>query len=309
MVPSDAPEMPKRILITSTDKVKITLYIERDDIICTFCLTPGHVVEKCKKRLNHEQLFPTINEPVAHRLFVHKTGRPQNNSSPSTSNSSSIWQQPSISQEQNTFMPQFSSPTTSTEDKDQTESTSQPQTIFGEILSKSSHQQTSRSLSTPEVPLDNSLSLSPLQTQLPISGPDDFEEDSANKPSQNPSKRIHSPDEDVMSESSSTSTASLTTGKKKRKAKEKSKSALEAVIDAMKFTDSFLPADQFRKFMSECRGRANGKAVADSYTSNTGALLVQLQQAENLCVDINLKRRFKRAQDALFEDDTQEEET
>lgn len=79
MIPSDAPEVPPRILITSADGLKQTLYIEKDDLFCTHCKAPGHSIEKCKPYLNKE--FPEFQPPASHRLHVRhqRTNTTSNN--------------------------------------------------------------------------------------------------------------------------------------------------------------------------------------------------------------------------------------
>lgn len=62
MIPDEAPEMPKRMLITAKETgSKFTLYIEKDEIVCSFCTRPGHVSEKCKKKQEFQQSFPELN--------------------------------------------------------------------------------------------------------------------------------------------------------------------------------------------------------------------------------------------------------
>lgn len=75
MIPHDAPEMPKRMMITSPEGVKHTLYIDKDDIMCTFCMVPGHTVDNCKKRKERDDNFPAFYPPPSHRLLIRKPVR------------------------------------------------------------------------------------------------------------------------------------------------------------------------------------------------------------------------------------------
>lgn len=78
----------------------------------------------------------------------------------------------------------------------------------------------------------------------------------------------------------------------------------------MKFKENYLSSGHFSLFMKDCRGKQNSRNVAARFTSNFGALIVQLQEADTLCMDFNLKRRFQRAAEALIEssDDKKKEE-
>ena len=84
MVPENAPEMPPRMQITSVEGHKQTLYIEKDDLFCTFCKTPGHPVNRCKKMQLQEKQFPEYQPPVSQRLFVKQNRREPPKSSNST---------------------------------------------------------------------------------------------------------------------------------------------------------------------------------------------------------------------------------
>lgn len=77
MIPHDAPEMPTRIQITSTEGLKQTLYVEADDEICKFCRTSrgvGHTYETCKRRQEQqEEDFPAFQPPAQFRLTQMRT--------------------------------------------------------------------------------------------------------------------------------------------------------------------------------------------------------------------------------------------
>lgn len=80
MIPSEAPEAPKRLVVTSPEGVKTTLYIDKDEIMCDYCKVPGHLEEKCKKKASDQEDFPFFNAPPQHRIFNQRTqhGQRQN---------------------------------------------------------------------------------------------------------------------------------------------------------------------------------------------------------------------------------------
>lgn len=118
----------------------------------------------------------------------------------------------------------------------------------------------------------------------------------------NSTKRTHSPDEEIeITSESSSSGATLGRDKKRVKKKGKEEQALATVINNMTFRDTYLNADNFKLFMEGVRGKANARSLASQYTQNFGSLIVQLNEAENLCMDRNLRRRFKRVADGLLE--------
>ena len=75
MVPDNAEEVPTRIIITSQDGMKQTLYIEKDEQYCPFCKVPGHPLSKCKKRQLQDKDFPEFSQPVSRRLYVRNNRR------------------------------------------------------------------------------------------------------------------------------------------------------------------------------------------------------------------------------------------
>lgn len=104
IVPNDGPEIPKRLLITNkNDGNKQTLYIDRDEIVCTFCSAPGHSVDKCKRKELQEKEFPSFAPPAGHRLFNHSISKPQDRRR-------RISTPDNINPETNDFLPQFSKP-------------------------------------------------------------------------------------------------------------------------------------------------------------------------------------------------------
>lgn len=75
MIPSEAPEAPKRLIVTSPEGVKTTLYIDKDEIMCDYCKVPGHLEEKCKKKTSDQQNFPTFTPPNSHRLLTSRNSQ------------------------------------------------------------------------------------------------------------------------------------------------------------------------------------------------------------------------------------------
>ena len=67
----------------------------------------------------------------------------------------------------------------------------------------------------------------------------------------------------------------------------------------MKFTDSEISEETFKRFLSECRGKANSLKIAAKYKASTSELIKKLKEAELLCKEFNLQRRLKRATEAL----------
>lgn len=360
MIPSQAPEMPKRFFVNGTDGSKHTIYVERDEVVCTWCFVPGHVESKCKRKLNHEQVFPQISQPAGHRLFVQRNARQTNSPTITTpindktgNSSTPIIGQPSSSTSQevpqtekpvDNFMPTFGQPSSSIrQEVPQEKPINSPMPLFGQLSSPFSQEvplqaetapnvletlygkiiipnalseQSAASTTAPTEVKDGTTTVSllstlddPLSSRLPTSDDDDdaFQTsfDSSKEISMmmnSNSKRLHSPDkeEEDFSESSSTnSTAGQESKKARKKRRLKEEKALSAVINSMKFTDNFLPPDDFRSFIEDVRGKVNAKTLAYKFTKNLGALIVQLRQAENICMDINLKRRIARASEAL----------
>lgn len=305
MVPQDAPEMPRKILLNGPNSTKFTLYIERDEVVCKFCCLPGHVEEKCKKKLSHQQQFPTINAPVSNRLFVRNQ-----TSLASTS------RDPPVSV--NALTPIF------VHSLNQNSKPNNP----SEILNSDDEPQISNNSNPPfttETPLQQQEEDQQTENQDPQENHDqlamdmDQELQSINASSQPASqsdttKRVHSPtdeDDDRSSQfdrDSSTSSSSLPRPKKKLKKKEKEKEALNAVLNSLKYEENFLSPVDFTLFMKDCRGKQNSRQVASKFTENFGALIVQLNQAERLCMDFNLRRRFQRAAEALIASNSQNEE-
>lgn len=297
LIPTGAPEMPKRLFVKGPDNTNFTLYIERDEIVCSFCLAPGHTAEKCHRRKNHEQLFPEFAPPVSHRLFVNR----QTPSIPATHSS----------EPPNTFMPSFSGNASfSTPEKSaQLQASQETPTdlITLDFEQERPPNPSSQDLTGTRNP-DNP-SIVPAYTDSVDSNSwlDDSMQIEINK---NDNKRKNlSTDEDesirsdtgMFSDTSSASSSTTTSKKAKKKAKTKDKEqiALCEVINQMKFKENYLSKENFTAFMKDARGKQNSRNIAARFTDNFGSLIVQLHEAENLCMDFNLKRRFQRAAEAL----------
>lgn len=106
MLPNEAQPLPPRLIITSSDGLRNTLYIEKDEILCTYCHAPGHTEQRCKKKQAMEKEFPSLTTsyhgPASHRLFVHSTAK---QSQPAREQ----FQENPPQQITNNFMPSFSS--------------------------------------------------------------------------------------------------------------------------------------------------------------------------------------------------------
>jgi len=301
----DSPKMPKRMLITSTDNVKQTLYIEKDEIVCTFCLTPGHTREKCKKLLNHDQDFPTIYQPAGHRLFNKPQQQPTRTISPPTTSIPITLQ--------NSFMPIFNHSKTPPPSNEHPPESTSTLTIYGESVNQEIPSTSiSQERNTPIEEAEETFSMDTAHRE-PQDSDQELEWSNLNVPEKvavfasKQGKRSHSTDDDendvsFLSESSSSSTSLTTKPKKKKNTKKKQQEALTAVLNQMKFQGACLQREDFNRFMCECRGKANSKTIAAKLTSQTnfGALIVQLNEGANLCMDFNLKRRFQRAAEALI---------
>lgn len=397
LIPSNDPkQMPPRIIVTTPEGTKHTLYIEKDEVFCNFCNVPGHLTNRCKKQ--EEQLdknFPAFKPPVSHRLLITKPSRiiKEKNSSYSsvtpdlmpnfnTTNKEQITEevictvpteinketenQPDKSQV--TFSNNFASPT----------HTPTPTNLDLNLLEPQEPAAKSKLLiSTPEVPQLNSQNQSILSTSLwgndlheevffpegekqqtktqptakenthqktPQSNDDSLlinldESESENMETENltsnellnlmlhqkekPKKRFLSPDSPIqdskilrtnthedsntndeefssLSESESVKSNDSKTSKRTKK---KEEAAMDTVLNKMTFNDPELTKEKFIAFMSECRGKANSQKVVTNHTINVAELIKKLNQAQNVCKNFNLQRRFKRASDALTPND------
>lgn len=329
MIPTDNPDPPKRVQITNiSDGTKLTLYIERDELVCQHCLAPGHTIDKCKKKLIDDINYPVFQPPASTRIFnARKPSQTVNsvqsvavndktnfmpvfsNTEKTSSLTSNITSTPMVSSIWSDLDQSFNNPLKSILDKTAPKQQQQMETLssLNEKDSISQHSQ-----ETPSI-LDMST-----EDQEEFQGFQDFQQpspgldalrvqivDQEMLPSKNNSKRVHSPfsEEEQMFEQSISDTSSLSssgdqpTKKKIKKAKEEL--AINQLLNGMKRKSSYLSDEDFRAFLSKCRGKANSRAVATSFTSNIAALIVQLNDAATICMDQNLKRRLSRAAEAL----------
>lgn len=305
VIPDSAPEVPKRMLISGTDNNRYTLYIDKDEIVCTYCLTPGHLEERCKKKQNRDQDFPSIYKPASHRLFVHNRARPEMTTKIDSFSAT------------NSMMPSFNPrPPVSEANNSYDNSGIFQQTLFGDpLIREEITQETSAAEENNPIPIPSP----PRSSTMDISV-EELKSDSEETPvvqdivrklnsqhadnkNEKAIKRRLSPDED---EDSFSDLSESSTSSRKKKSKQKKQDALASVINNMNFNkENCLSKEEFTEFLKDCRGKCNSKSIAGRYTSNFGALIVQLHEAENICMDFNLKRRLQRAAEALAsKDDT-----
>jgi hypothetical protein len=140
----NSPEVPQRIIVTTTEGIKQTLYIDKDELLCAFCNRPGHTVEKCKKKAENEKDFPTFRPPQSHRLIVNTKRRENStNQEKSKHQESSRIEESSRDQETTTslqdnqtcFMPQFSTKPANNPNSNNLDSNMEDtSSIWGDIL-------------------------------------------------------------------------------------------------------------------------------------------------------------------------------
>lgn len=320
------PQLPPLMNITSPDGFKYTIYIDKDELVCNFCLGPGHVEEKCKRKEQQNADFPLMSNfrpPAAHRLFVHSTGESSHaaNKTPQTRpNLDSI----------NNLMPQFSSP-----------SRSRTSSFSSNIEHPS---QEDPPIVTQETPEERRKDQSvPIQEEIDKTHQEntywyDFSQPQSvtiHNEAEAQKKRKHSPEETLQSELKSlkpsqhdssaemeldTSQQSFDSSnemevetdsdsyekvmsKSQQRRQKKEEIVRSNLIKTMNFDDSKLSAQEFEDFLDKCRGKANSKKVAAQITRDKNELLRQLERAFILCPDQNLSRRLDRAIQALKQPD------
>jgi len=331
MLPNEAPALPERILITSPDNVKHTLYLERDDVICTFCHGPGHLEEKCKKKEHVNESFPQLTSnyhgPASHRLFVHsQTPIPQQVSRPPQGSSS----KPA----QNDFMPSYSTqpptttqPSTSTQEKDPTIEETRHQEIprTHEAASANFSRNAEQPFQVNEIedPMDFDFNsedekLQLLKNKKRFLSPEENTHDQDNKYAK---MNTSSNTEEEMSESGQFSESGHQSdqenpldghlspsgpyqqvkSKKAMKKEEKDNAAFNYATSKVVFDDKKLSFYQFQEFIQKARGKANSKQVAAQITTNTSEIITKLEETIIHCNNHNLTRRLQRAAEALKE--------
>lgn len=162
MIPSDAPEVPPRILITSADGLKQTLYIEKDDLFCTHCKVPGHSIDKCKPYHNKE--FPEFQAPASHRLHVrHQRKEPTN----STSSNATVDLMPTFNKQQAKANENSSVPSNETGDgKDGEKSSNQATAVENLINFEEKQPQPTKPSNEQQLPLSHDLISNELSTSV-----------------------------------------------------------------------------------------------------------------------------------------------
>lgn len=329
------PQLPERMVITSpTDDYKQTLYIDRNEVICNFCLGPGHVEQKCKRK---EQLnadfpaMPTFNAPVGNRLFVHtkdqvsKTSssheptkslndfvpsflQQQMNQQMSTSQETFSFSEP-ISVHKNTEVTgiqtpiQFNQPTTEEEIDEEVfplhSNQQPPQTDQEDLLNKSQSEISSLEWDDPSQPFANDAAneKSTIDKKKRKHSPEELDDPKVQKTNES----LDSETESVFLDSSSESSSKITLSKKQIKKKKKEEVVLQKLLETISFDDSILSAEQFKTFLLQCRGKANSQKIACQVTNNITELISKLERGIILCPDHNLTRRLERACAALKE--------
>ncbi len=367
LIPDDAPEMPKKLFITSPEGAKYTLYINKDEIVCNFCSRPGHIAEKCKSKADYQENFPAFTKTVSvSSRLIKKTNpptdiisqaekqptflpsfnkpeespatekRPENIIVPLSEPLISLWGD-EMESSSNNIQIQEKTDSTPTELSDSVNK-GQPNLIdideqpffkdgiLPQILSNKEDMITSDSSEASQNLMDltsnelferikrksrekRPLSISPESPQntfkLPRTSTSPAQ-DQENKPQEDKEESAANTSlpesfSDLISETESNcsqdSKSSSQPTKSKKKAKEEA--ALNYVIDKMSFVDEFLSEEQFRAFLSKCRGKANSTKVAKSLTLNITTLMSSLHLAYTISNSQNLQRRLLRALNAL----------
>lgn len=351
----DGPEIPKRIQVTSKiDGSKCMIYIETDQQLCSHCFAP-HPEHKCKKKILHEENFPTIHQPVSHRLF--------NSGSNKQREESRDQQQPVkrllLPAQVTDLMPNFSTPSTSSasiqnpqdkspnqeeinvpqnEDTPQEKQNTSNEEIWSDLSKNSSLQvpnqdrkektktatsrekQKKRKDATNQEKnfctdkLDELISKWSFLSENPSEDNESEEQTQSKKRNLSPDlplksqrtkqKRIESDNESEEYETDSSRISESEPFKERKskshKKKQKEELAIKVLLTKMKGKENHLTPENFKEFLSKCRGFQNTKNIAALYTENTSELIKQLQMAEDLCSDFNLKRRIGRAAAALI---------
>lgn len=277
LIPNNSPQMPKRILLTNTDGQQQAIYIEKDDIMCSYCMSPGHPIDKCKKKLNHERNFPPITPSL-------------------TSLQNAQSKEPIVEkithQKQNTE-------TLITPNQIQTQSAQQ-------TLNTTDPENTSTARNLHEPPPQQLQEVPKILNEISNKKNEKILNKSTTK-----KKRSHSPVSDDYDYDSSTSAQSdVSDSNKSRQPNKKTKkqeAAIQQLMKNIKKEESHpLEVTELQSFLQQCRGKANSKKLAQKFTNDTAGLIQQLHSALLLCSDFNLQRRLTRAAEALTLDPGEE---
>lgn len=324
MLPSEAPPLPPRLTLTTHDGVKHMLYIEKDEVFCTYCHAPGHREDRCKKKETMDQNFPSLRPrfqpPVSHRLFVHSaTGL-----SPSAGERSSEIQQ---TRNTNSFMPIFNqeslittqqpvqNPTPRKEDSI-TESTSKKEDSCQMEISEEKpispiiepHDQSISSLGSEDESSPSTFNFSSKETENQLSknkkrvlSPEENDKEQNKFAKTNTS--VNLTDAELSDSDTDHSVKSApyepVKSKKAKKKEEKQALALSQATEKIVFDDSKLSFYQFQEFLQNARGKSNSKIVAAKMNVDSSELIHKLDEAYIHCNDQNLSRRLQRASEAL----------
>jgi len=337
LLPDNAPEMPKRMVITSKpDGVKYTLYIDNDEIICSYCARPGHTAEKCKKKTEMMSDFPELNtftmaSSVSSRLIPRRTPE----SLPSNSKDSQV-----------DLMPKFSlldsiPPVTATEVSETngksvkdylsnsetlcdaaTSNLTNMTSIWGDkIIERESQNQSLLSNSLPpssdEMEVDENLTKELTSNEILESFNTNKQNikrllspETSNSQAKSSNQKKSRTEEDDFTSDGESSISSLQSNqskaskssKKTEKKKKKEDSAIAELLPTMNFTDSDLSEEMFKKFLAEARGHQNSKMIAEKYKLSLPSLINKLLDAMSKCKNFNLQRRLDRAYNALSQE-------
>ncbi|KAJ1528786.1 hypothetical protein ONE63_007167 [Megalurothrips usitatus] len=326
LFPHDAEPMPKMIPIVSSEGIKTTLYVDKNDEFCTYCNVSGHSLSKCKKKVNDNNNFPEFISSVNSRLTARPTvPEPQNNTRELEKASVQVPPEacplttPSTSNKENVGTPN-SEPPSAFSSHQVSGKNNQERRILEERRVSQEIKKTPPSLPTQE---NNFKPLSVQDDASVFTDWTDFEnsqEISNALLGKTSSKRIHSPDdtssksrrtsqsesEDFnMSDSGSTTSSSSHSSTQSTKSKEEDQVILNSIVDRLKFDSSQLTKAQLMLFLKFARGKSNSKKIADRVHCNVPALIGKLKEISVQSTNFNLSRRIQRAIQALSETDAE----
>ncbi|KAJ1526351.1 hypothetical protein ONE63_009500 [Megalurothrips usitatus] len=302
------PLLPSRMTVT-IDDVRSTIYIERDEVLCNFCLVPGHSEERCKKKQHQEENYHTLHPPLSHRLFVHSNQNKDQSRSPRNM----VLNQPDM-------MPVFSAqPSTQQQldslerpDEEETASSIKQTTMkITEKLLQLSTSEEQRNEKENEPCNTSNISQDSIEEEIISSDWHNF--GSANSSINDGSrtstsqKRVHSPDKPTPREkvpkpsneqenrelSEAESDDSLVFQNSSQSKTESKKKEIEAICKQITFDPEKVTKLQFKYFLNECKGKQNSKAVALKYSINVPELLEKLTEAIFKTNNFNFQRRLQ----------------
>lgn len=329
LIPHDAPLMPKMMPITSPEGAKFNLYLDKDEEFCTYCNVSGHPLEKCKKKLNDDSIFPEFTPSVNHRLFHQSTPNRQEERRKSQE----------MSTNHQDLMPQFSkgnsSKTSRAAASEETQTEETEATTNQDISTNLNQDLEEQSSSTRDAQERRTEEQQPLTCNLnpqekvnkpvpdsnnSVSDWHEFEEsitENSEGSGLQKKKRVRSPEEIMAQQNKIPKTAGLLENvtdssdndslvsnepKTNKKSKKKEEESLKIIMQKLTFDPAVLTRNQFSSFLKDARGKANSRTVSQRYHCDELALVTKLQEALLHCSDnFNLTRRLQRAIEALQE--------